>query len=1463
MRRILLLLLFALLLVPAAKADHFIGSDFTWECYGGDTFKIILTFYQDCNGCHFGVRPTGCTSELCGLPALSLRSTCGSKTAYFTQKTITDITPVCRSQCTRCTKCDCAFAFGIRKHVLETFVVLTDWRKKGCCEVTISYYGCCRSTSITTGAANNGFYVDAQLNACQDPCDNSPKFTNAPVAILCVGRDFIYNQGATDQDIDPKTGGLADSLVYSFGNPMSSASTKTPWSGSYDYDKPLYFLGFPKTNQRFPKGFSLDTFTGDLMFRPMKVEITVMAIKVEQYRNGKKISETRRDIEIIIIKCPDNSPPVVSGMNCTQPKAQNFKTEACAGEKLCFTICTSDKDKDDTVTISWNGGIPGGTFQVLNKGDKRETGRFCWTPSESQVSKFPYSFVVTAKDNACPVNGFSARAFSIVVKDAPKGVYDTLLYDCGHARFNARSVGKIKVAQYMWGLNGNLNVKKGGDVDTIYTKFKYPGEKPFTLTLIGKNGCNKTYEDTVHVPKYVNATLEPDTTVCAGATLDFYAKIADSAGTVSVKWSTGVENIRKTSIKVGTEDTFIVCFVDDGVCTNADTTFIKVNTPTIVDLGPDVRICPGKRHVFRPQPQFAPGETDTVLTYNWFQGDRSSFIVSADSFIAQDSALYYVVANDSLKCSTYDSVMLYVNPKRDWQPEDVVLCYGDTAKFKARDVKKVSSFEWYKSPADTNGTAVATGPDYTVYTTTSQWYGVKWSEKIKGLSCYQYDSVNVKVNPLPAVKINPIPPICENYGALDLTFYGDPLGGLWFDTSDTRDYVLQGVFYSEIAKANGDKPALHQIGYTVTDFVTNCENTAYTIVKVNPLPKVELYKDTILICNTETDRELGQYVKLVAGKGSWEGPGVVQEAGKYKFKMAVVGTKPNEYDLTYKYSDGNNCTNEANLKVIVIEVPKVTAGKYDSVCVDATPFALQKENPKGATGQWYYNGLNNNTWKASDGTVVPTDLGAGKHFFSYIYTVPGSVCADTGSTTVTINPLPVPTITTAWEKVSGENRICFSSKAKQMSGNTKDAYSSFTDMVFSGNGISKTGTNYMFNPQTAGLGQHTIKYEVTNIFGCKEDVSETVRVDEEKKVSFTNDVVCLGDTVQLTAEVKNSDFLVWTSNGQGQFLEKEGTGAKYLPLGADLDNPFTIKVRTANDQNICPEDSFSSQLKVNPLPRISFSQSAEAGCAPLQVTFVDSTTISSGSLKSVNWTFGNDRTASSTGLVSTVQTVYGVIGSTDAYSGHVVAFSDEGCKDSVNFAVVTLLTPLAGYTPKPGTTTLIDPKIIFENKTEYVVTDSSFYTWNFDDYTIDSGGVSHDKDVVYTYSDTGQYHVKLIAENVHHYLGKQYNCKDSITQIIEVKPEILVYIPNIFTPDNSGPAKNNVFQPSVVGASEYHAQVFNRWGEKMWESDLTTESWDGTFNGAECAVGVYLYVVKVKNDVGRDFEFTGTVTLLR
>jgi gliding motility-associated-like protein len=73
-------------------------------------------------------------------------------------------------------------------------------------------------------------------------------------------------------------------------------------------------------------------------------------------------------------------------------------------------------------------------------------------------------------------------------------------------------------------------------------------------------------------------------------------------------------------------------------------------------------------------------------------------------------------------------------------------------------------------------------------------------------------------------------------------------------------------------------------------------------------------------------------------------------------------------------------------------------------------------------------------------------------------------------------------------------------------------------------------------------------------------------------------------------------------------------------------------------------------------------------------------------------------------------------------------------------------------------------------------------------------------------------------------------------------PELLFYIPNSFTPD--GNEHNNVFQPIFTNGFDpydFHLEIYNRWGELIFESYNYVEYWDGTYNNIPCPTGLYTY----------------------
>jgi gliding motility-associated-like protein len=104
--------------------------------------------------------------------------------------------------------------------------------------------------------------------------------------------------------------------------------------------------------------------------------------------------------------------------------------------------------------------------------------------------------------------------------------------------------------------------------------------------------------------------------------------------------------------------------------------------------------------------------------------------------------------------------------------------------------------------------------------------------------------------------------------------------------------------------------------------------------------------------------------------------------------------------------------------------------------------------------------------------------------------------------------------------------------------------------------------------------------------------------------------------------------------------------------------------------------------------------------------------------------------------------------------------------------------------------------------------------------------------------------------------------ENSASNIVVVKQESLVYIPNAFAPEG---LYNKVFKPvaTYVDYSEYEFIVFNRIGNIVFRSTDVEQGWNGTMNGETCGVGVYVYVIKITTSKGKNKVYRGTVTLMK
>jgi gliding motility-associated-like protein len=94
-----------------------------------------------------------------------------------------------------------------------------------------------------------------------------------------------------------------------------------------------------------------------------------------------------------------------------------------------------------------------------------------------------------------------------------------------------------------------------------------------------------------------------------------------------------------------------------------------------------------------------------------------------------------------------------------------------------------------------------------------------------------------------------------------------------------------------------------------------------------------------------------------------------------------------------------------------------------------------------------------------------------------------------------------------------------------------------------------------------------------------------------------------------------------------------------------------------------------------------------------------------------------------------------------------------------------------------------------------------------------------------------------------------------------VSTEPRLYAPNVFTINNDG--LNDVFYVRGVFIDRFSLKIFDRWGERVFETHDLNTGWNGTFQGQACKPDVFVYLAEGIGKKGQRIAISGNVTLLR
>lgn len=908
-----------------ALANHAQGADISYRALDSLKFEITFRLYRFCNGVSLSMSSSN-TSVSC---------TSSSFKAYLspTLVSIENITPICDSATKPCNPPNTGFTGeGVEMHTYRDTLDLTSSTYasliKNCCQVLIEYQVCCRSSNITTGAANKNFYTSAMIDICKAPKNSSPFYSSQPFHTFCCNQPLFYNVGAADTS-------EFDSLSYAFDFAHTDKTTTVTYKSGYAYNNMLtaYYPGslkFPYTNVNAnpPIGIYLNPENGNFIITPTKCdEISPLVIKVTEWRkdsSGKYqvIGFTKQDMIVTVKTCPGNNSPIIDG-----PYSYNV----CAGSKLCFNITTDDKVKvppppaksppPDTVRLSWNKGIPKASFKIINDSALHQTAQFCWTPELSDASTLPYQFTVTASDNHCPLNSVTSLNISIRVKTRSGGEIIDSVLSCSRRSVDVKLDSNFDYpAKYFWEALDSSGSSHSNFSRAPYFSNGYPvtvnrsdvlqfttsGKHILRLQLNNKANCPITLFDTIDTKNVFEARLaaQSDTFHCRDQVLTFQPNPKNAQRPLSFWWYNGdtTETMRFSLSDTLSIDTLRIHVRDSNNCIATDEVVVMRRENPKLDLLADTLVCADQPIILIPKTEFAQWDDPRTMDTSYakqgsqldFEWTYKSKIVSTDSaFLAEDEGIYTFKVKDSTGCFSKAEFELIINEVRADAGEDRDICYGDTfdlrlSYFDSISQGKTGVYRWWNI---TNASAPTRIYNSFMVVNKNELLELRVYLDTNGLTCMKYDTIAIQMIPLPVIKMSDDLTLCCYQDLLDLRTLEDSSsrGGNWVTNKASR--IQNQRFYNPgPCDKSFDK---NNLVYTYTDSGTQCTSSDSMIISSRPLPPALL--NDLEVC---TQKEILSPVKdgLASANLIWS---------DFQYNWSCLNCSGNLWDSSYRDS-GNN-----------------------------------------------------------------------------------------------------------------------------------------------------------------------------------------------------------------------------------------------------------------------------------------------------------------------------------------------------------------------------------------------------------------------------------------------------------------------------------------------------------------------------------------------------------------------------
>lgn len=537
------------------------------------------------------------------------------------------------------------------------------------------------------------------------------------------------------------------------------------------------------------------------------------------------------------------------------------------------------------------------------------------------------------------------------------------------------------------------------------------------------------------------------------------------------------------------------------------------------------------------------------------------------------------------------------------------------------------------------------------------------------------------------------------------------------------------------------------------------------------------------------------------------------------------------FTIRYRAYSGASCVNDRIKTISVNAAPKVQFTAIPNACLYALPYQItQAKEMGGVPGTYQFTGPG----ITPTGIFTPLTAGVGTHTFHYTFTSSAS-CVDTASQQVTVLAPPVANF--GFTAPACETKaITFSDSSTTTAGSIIKWTWDYND----GSPVDQRNSGSPFAHIFAAANNYNVKLTVTTSDQCNSIATlKVVKINPLPVVNFSRPVVCLPNAnatffdQSTISDGSESGFnYLWNfgdlSSGALNTSTQKNPSHIYTAAG-----PYSITLSVTSN-NGCEKDTVIVYNNIHPQPQAMFTPDKTEICVNNSILFTDGSTGTDTTLKTWLWNFGDGGISSQSNPGPHVYTTAG------NYVVRLTVTNNNNCVSNV-FTLPVIIDALPVVDAGPDRNVLEGGTIILSPN---VTGNNLQYLWTPGDFL--SSRII--KSPVLTGVDDRLYTLTVTANG---------GCSDS--DKVSVKVLRFPKIPNTFTPNSDGINDTWIIQYLETYPGN-RVQVFNRYGQLVFESRGYGKPWDGTMNGKGLPFGTYYYIIEPGN--GRK-PLTGYVTLLK